>query len=330
MEGKGSQKSEGGTGPASEKKIRKRSPWKKRIWGGLLGLVVIFSLAVTLAEKSGQGPLPTWKEIYEFFGVVDVDETQAPVHVRILDVGAADSILISGEECHILIDAGTSAQGDKIVRDMEKLGVSHLDLVIATHPHADHIGGMERVLRSVAVDKLVMPEPPDSLIPTTPSYLGMLEAIEEREIPSISAQAGQQFQFGDLRLEILHAGTRQDSTDNLNDLSVVVRMTYGDVSFLFMGDSEEETEQEILQSGVECRADVLKLGHHGSNTSTTPAFLSAVSPSAAAISCGQHAPPGDRVLELLRKREISYYRTDLDGRITFATDGKTIDTMLEK
>jgi beta-lactamase superfamily II metal-dependent hydrolase len=243
------------------------------------------------------------------------------VRVDVLDIGQGDSILIrtpAGKA--ILIDAG---DGQIAVPPMlAELGVTSLDLVIATHPHADHIGGMDEVLDAVPVKMYT-----DNGLPhTTKTYEEVMKRIEEKKIPYRAAQVEQTYKLDDgAKIEILFpTGTPlHDTRSDLNSNSVVARLTHGDDCFLFVGDSEEPTEDALLQRGL-TQCDVLKVAHHGSRHSSTQPFLEAVKPKIALISVGtgnRYGHPGEETLSRLEAIGAKIYRTDTMGQLTALSSG---------
>ena len=262
-------------------------------------------------------------------------DTACQVHV--IDVGQGDSILITTDEKAVLIDAGETQYGEQVVDYIKGLGISQLDLVIATHPHSDHIGGLGAVLAQVRTKELMMPELPENLIPTTSVYERMLDRMENHGIDGVIAEPGLTYDLGSgTTLTVLGPvaeAAAEGLYDNLNDYSVVCRVDCGERSFLFTGDMEVVAEDDLLQAGANLDADVMKMGHHGSSTSSGGLFLDAVSPSAAAISCGKdndHGHPHREIRAELKDRQIPGYRTDLEGSILFSCDGKTITVETEK
>ncbi|HWP43915.1 MAG TPA: MBL fold metallo-hydrolase, partial [Blastocatellia bacterium] len=258
--------------------------------------------------------------------------------IHFLDVGQGDAQLIqipSGET--VLIDSGDS--GKPTVDLLKRFGVTKLDLVIASHPHQDHIGEMRDILREFDVSEFW-----DSGFPhPTRTYREMLQEIRGRGITFKQARRGDTRQIGDALLEVLHPGPTFPNDENPNDASVVVRLTYGSRRFLFTGDAEIPEGQGKSSAWRQMldwqrdllRADLLKMAHHGSSNGTTAEILDAVRPSIVTISCAagnDYHHPHPRVMRLLRERDdsISVYRTDLGGTITATTDGSTIEVSSER
>lgn len=257
--------------------------------------------------------------------------------IHFLNIGQGDSQLVqvpSGET--LLIDTGD--RGAPTVSLLKQLGVSRIDLAITTHPHADHIGEMRDIIREFDVKEVW-----DSGFPhPTKTYREMLQEIRARNIEFRQARRGDSKTIGDLRIEVLNPGNTFPNTENPNDASVVVLLTYGSKRFLFTGDSEipeggkSSAWKEMLdESRRSLRADLLKLAHHGSSNGTTHDILDAVRPSIVTISCApgnDYHHPHPRVMRLLRDRSdsIRVYRTDLEGTITAVSDGNTIEMSTEK
>ena len=245
------------------------------------------------------------------------------VQVHIQDMGQADSILILAPDATVLIDAGENDQGDQVLRYLAAQGITSIDLLIATHPHSDHIGGMDTVINGIEVGRILMPALPDALIPTTKTYTDLLIAIDRNDVHLQIAEPGQTFDLGDGALLTILGP--QGSPRNLNDLSIVSRLDYGTVSFLFTGDIESAAEAALLASGVPLQATILDVPHHGSRTSSTPEFIGAVAPALATISCGldnSYGHPHRETLEILAEAAAHIARTDRSSHLVIVTDGK--------
>lgn len=251
-----------------------------------------------------------------------------PLRVHFQDVGQADSIFIELPDGKtMLIDAGTAKNGGDVTNFINSLGYTAIDYVIATHPHEDHIGGMAKVLKSFDIGKLFMPKKEH----TTKTFENLLDVVSEKNIPLYSAKKGAIVDENE-NYGIVILSPSGSNYDNLNNFSAVVKLTYGETEFLFMGDAEKAVESELCKLNI--KADVLKLGHHGSNTSSGAAFLQRVSPLYTIISCGEdnsYGHPHAETLNRLNKLNITYFRTDLFGTISVCADNEeNIEVFKEK
>lgn len=247
------------------------------------------------------------------------------LRVLILDVGQGDAALLSTDTHHILIDAGDWDQGDAVVQTLKAAGVKQLDCVINSHPHADHIGGLPAVLEQIPVGALYMPQIPAPMLPTVWSFTHVLELAGEKQIPVRTPACHETLPLGPAELEFLC--TENTQFEDMNDCSLVCRVTCGVKRFLFTGDLSAAGEQAMLDAGYALSADVLKAGHHGSSGASTPAFLAAVRPDYAAVSCGMqndYGHPAEKTIRALRESGCTVFRTDLDGALLFETDGSSM------
>lgn len=289
---------------------RQRRRNRVRLWCGLA-----LTLAIALLAVNDVHPFCaawTWPSIFRATGLHDRPVSDAPCTVRVLDVGSADCIWIRCGETSVLVDTGTAQGGALRAADLVRLGAWPLDALILTHLHDDHAGA--------AAEMADVLQPQEVWIGAATAQSPEWRTLRA-QLPQTCAvravSAGQIVRCGALSIEILY-----ESTGTGNDASTVLRVWYGNVRMLLMGDAESDTEQALLDSGWDLSADWIKIGHHGSATSTTEAFLTAVSPKSAAISCGSTRPPDSTVLQTLRAHGIPYTRTDLDGTLLFATDGE--------
>ncbi|HIZ56266.1 MAG TPA: MBL fold metallo-hydrolase, partial [Firmicutes bacterium] len=259
---------------------------------------------------------------------------EGEVAVHFIDVGQGDSILIQAYGQNLLVDAGENDQGGTVTDYLRAAGVEKLDYVIATHPHSDHIGGMDTVLRNFSVGQVLMPELPDRLVPTTKTYTDVLDAIEELGLKVKKASPGTELTLGpdaegrQATVEIL---APLKDYDDLNEMSVLARFEAGTFSVLLGGDMEEKSEKDVLASGAELRSTVQKLSHHGSSTSNTREFIQAVQADYYIISVGagnSYGHPSEEVLALLAETGKPVYRTDQDGSIVLVAgpDGVRVTT----
>lgn len=284
----------------------------------LLGILVV-GAAVVLQQL---GLFETEKPVSEKLS------GSAEAQVYFIDVGQGDSELIRLKDSgiDILIDAGTRSTKQELADYLKELGVDDIDILIGTHPHEDHIGGMAKIIEEFPIGTLYLPETSDEMTPTTKTYESLLDAAESKNVTVRTASAGDMLlEQGNTSFKVLSPS--HTDYDNLNDYSIVTRLKVGDTAFLFQGDAETPVEEEILDSGADVSCDVIKLGHHGSSTSSSRAYLEAANPSAAVISCGvgnEYGHPHRETMDLLEKLSITPYRTDTQKTLLAETDGKTI------
>jgi beta-lactamase superfamily II metal-dependent hydrolase len=243
------------------------------------------------------------------------------VEVHFIDVGQGDAILIEANDATMLIDAGENNKGKVVADYLESQHITKLDYVIGTHPHSDHIGGMDTVLNEFEIDKIIMP----SATHTTDTFEDLLDAIKENDLKITRAAVGDQYNLGSATFTIIAPNSPQ--YEDLNNYSVVIKLTFGNTSFLFTGDAGKMSEEEMLSSGIDLSADVLKLAHHGSAYSSSGAFLDAVNPTYAMINVGKdndYGHPHAETLQAMLDRNIKVYRTDEQGTVVFTSDGKNI------
>lgn len=285
-------------------------------------LTVLLASVLTAALLSGCSQL-----IHRLFPVnTPPPPAEGELQVHFIDVGQGDSIYIRTPSKNILIDAGE--RGDTVVDYLQGLAVDSLDLVICTHPHSDHIGGLVDVLEAIEVKEVIDP----GVVHTSKTFEKYLTLIDEKDIVFTEGRAGDTRDLGDgVLLELLHPA--QPKENDLNNASIVARLTFRKISFLFTGDAEKKSEKEILGRGFDVSSTILKAGHHGSSTSTGEDFLKAVSPETVVIMCGEgnsYGHPHEETIELLAEYDIDVYRTDISGTIVVTTDGKTYDVTTEK
>jgi len=289
----------------------------KRTRGVLLTLAIVLAFiiyAVYLQRHPGPGPDVT-------------SETADVLTVTFIDVGQGDSELIQQGGNAVLIDTGEYAQRKALTSTLDALGVTSLDYVIATHPHTDHMGSMDVIINTYDVKHVMMP----NATANTVAFDKTLKAIAKKGLRIELPVPGESIRAGNIELQILapNSGEYQDA----NNDSIVARLQWGDTSFIFEGDAEALSEREILDKGFDVSADVIKIGHHGSVSSSSDAYLDAVNPRMAVISCAQgnvYGHPHKETLAKLKKRGIAVYRTDTMGTITMQSDGTNISVEMAK
>ncbi len=253
------------------------------------------------------------------YSIKNVSNEITGIKVKFIDVGQADSILIETSNQKMLIDAGNIEDGKKLVNYFKGLGINEFNYVIGTHAHEDHIGGMSDIINNFKVDRFLMPD----VITTTKTFEDTLDALNSKSIKFETPSIGDTYSMDDAIIKVLYVGTDED---NLNNDSIVLKMNYKNVKFLFMGDATTSVEKEIMNDDL--KADILKVGHHGSNTSTSSDFLKKVKPSYAIVSVGLNNTynlPSSKIIDRLKKQNISVYRTDESGTINVTSDGDNIN-----
>lgn len=306
----------------------KSKNFKKNIFYGIF-VAIILALSIILSCNNLK--IFNQKNIFDKTSVSDTttQECVADMSVHFLNVGKADCAYIKCGDYNVLIDAADKEPTDTVVEYLKRQGVTKLDLVVASHPHRDHIGQMDKVINEFEIGSFIEPDIPRKILPTSVTYENMLKALIKKKVHAKIASPGEKIEFGNMKIEILGPISKNE---NLNDNSVILKITYGSVSFLFTGDAGKSEETDLINSEYDLSSTVLKVGHHGSNSSSTYKFLGKVNPEYAAISVGPDKSnlPKEKVLNRLEKFCSKIYRTDESGTIIFLTDGKKIDVKTEK
>lgn len=254
------------------------------------------------------------------------------VTVHFIDVGQADCALIITPESTALIDSGEHDTASTVISYIKRHGITRLDYVIGTHPHSDHMGAMAEILTSFEIGEFIMPEVAEDSIPTTRFYNTLLDTVESESINAVFSETGRIISLCD-GAELRIIGPLGSDYPDLNDYSVVTKLVCGEIGFLFTGDMENPTETELLENGTDVSADILKVGHHGSGSSSGKEFIAAVNPSFAVISVGKensYGHPTLSVLDRLRNFGCKVLSTSDCGDIVFATDGITVGYATER
>lgn len=244
------------------------------------------------------------------------------LEVHFMDVGQGDSILVRSEEENMLIDAGTNEDEEMVVSYLKKLGIEHLDYVIATHPHIDHIGGMDAVMENFSVGICFMPQETYS----SDSYNDVMEIVQEQEILISHPDSQERYEIGSGQFVFITPDSNNQYED-VNDSSLGIRLTNGKHSFLLCGDISTSIENQILDSGILIRSDVMKLNHHGSSDANSWDFIKEVSPSYVVVTCGRRnefGHPHEKVMKRIKKSGAGIFRTDRQGTVVFFSDGKNL------
>lgn len=321
----------------AKKKRKNKYTRYKKIIAGLSSALVIVSTAFlcTVFDIKQVSFEQVFNTLDSFLQDPEVQQqpliAEGEMEVTVVDVGQGESIYIKANDKNVLIDAGENDCEQLIVDFLKSKGVKYLDLVIGTHPHSDHIGGLDSVIREIDTNMVLFPPMTKSQTPTTKTFKDVLEAIDETDTQLLTAKPGQVFNFGGGSILTI-VGPLNEYKD-LNDISIVSRLDFGEVSFLFTGDAEEKAEKDMLSSKYDLDVDILSAGHHGSSSSTSKEFFNECSPSHVNISCGENNKynhPHREIISLLDKTNTPYCRTDLNGNITYITDGKTYEVFCEK
>ncbi|MDE5764354.1 MAG: MBL fold metallo-hydrolase [Ruminococcus sp.] len=253
------------------------------------------------------------------------------LRVHYIDVGQGDCILIENGSDTLLIDCGEIGKQDIVESYLNGIGVAKLDYVIATHPHSDHMGCMDKIVEAYDIGEIILPHIDESDVPTTKYFGRFLTAVENKGLEITEAQTDRIIKIGDGECRII--APCSEDYGNANNYSVGIIMTHGENSFIFTGDAEKLAEKEMIDSGRLSDIDVYKAGHHGSDTSSSPEFLEIIKPDIAVISCGEgnsYGHPCDITIENLSTYTDKIYRTDLCGTVKIASDGKKLDITTER
>ena len=287
--------------------------------------LIILAIAVLAVAFSRLSP-ETWDSLFEKTGVTDSVATDAAMTVSFIDVGQGDCTLFcSPDNGVILVDSGEADKAHTVINYLKSLGIETIDYCVVTHPHSDHMGSMAQIMSEFNIENLIIPELSEINIPTTKTYENFLLSAEENADEIIPAQAGTTYSVGDIALSVLGPISQNE---DLNNMSVVVKIEYKESSFLITGDCSFDEEDELMENDYNAlESDVIKIGHHGSSGATSADWLEAVNPQIGVISVGSgnsYGHPTKTVLDRLDDFDVEYYRTDVVGTVVIETDGKAI------
>ena len=275
----------------------------------LLALLIVLVAVALLIWQSAEGRKNT------------VNVPMDGLYVHYIDVGQGDSELVCCNGEYMLIDAGEPDASDAVLEYLDALGIDRLDYLVCTHGHSDHCGGLDAVVESLGVETVfTSPYADDS-----PSYEIFTDAVYDAGLELTVPVLGESYRLGEASFSFI--GPLEDY-DNLNDDSLVMRLEYGDTSFLFTGDMTSKAEKDLINDGADLRCDVLKVGHHGSSGSSCYQFLYEAQPGIGVISCekgNSYGHPHEETLSRLNDADVTVYRTDLEGSIVIFSDGMKVE-----
>lgn len=288
------------------------------VWIVIASFIVLYFLGINIYDIT-LGPSD---ESNETIGTTETT-TQMPemanpsgeLTLTMIDVGQADSFLLVQDGKTMLVDCGTRSTGEDVVKYLNEQGITRLDYVIGTHPHDDHMGGMYDVITNFEIGKIIMPEVEVGKV-TTNWYVKLMQEIKQGAYELEYAKLGAVYDLGEASFKII--GPIETDESNLNNYSIVLKVTFGDMDVIMTGDAETKVEKDIIESGETLGAEILKVGHHGSDTSSSDEFLDAVSPLYALISAkagNKYEHPIKSTMQKLEKRKIEVYRTDENGTV---------------
>ena len=299
---------------------------KRFITVSIILLVIIFTFTLEyLDKKNGDA----WQNAYKNTGIIEnyPDAPNSELSVYFLDVEQSDCSILMNSGKVLMIDTGTPDQITKIREALQSLGISKIDYLIITHPHDDHMGGAVDVLENYEVSNIIMPKLSKVNMVTTRAYENLLNTIKKKQVHAIAAEPNFTFDLGNAKCTVL-APLSQD--ENLNNMSVITKIVFGSTSFLFQGDAEKKVESAVLSSGADISADVIKVGHHGSKTSSSKQYIKAVSPKVAVISCAvqnSYGHPHKVTLDTLKNAGVDTYITYQYNALCVKSDGKKITVL---
>ena len=280
--------------------------------------ILLFLCMLFLFPICGCQLLDDWQEEQER----TEEQMNADFSIHFIDVGQGDCILIRCGDHTMLIDAGENAAQSAVADYLDKFKLDTFDYVAGTHAHSDHIGSLDYVVAHFDVGALlVSPQKEETNI-----YHNLLEAADKTDTPVYSVKAGDSFMLGSAKIFVV--GPRQENYENVNNSSIIFKVVYGETSFLLAGDAESMEERELIEAGADLQADVLKVGHHGSDTSTGYTFLREIMPKIAVIQVGlgnDYGHPSEEVMSRLYDQGATVYRTDMHGNVVITSDGNNLE-----
>ncbi len=287
-------------------KIKNNKKWNELIYFCLGLLVLLVGYFTTNADNTSSS--------YDN----NTNSSTSEVLVYFIDVGQADAIYIKDGNSNMMIDAGNNADGKLLVKYLQSLKVGEFKYVVGTHAHEDHIGGMDDIINNFKIDNFYMPE----AISTSKTFEDVLDALDKNKVTFQTPKIGDKFTLENTNFEVLSIG---NDTNDLNDTSLVLKMSYNSTCVLFMGDASSNVEKTLLDKNINCQ--VLKVGHHGSRYSSSDEFIKKVNPTYGIIMVGEgnkYGHPTKKTLDILNKYKVTIHRTDEEGTIVMHLKGDDI------
>lgn len=285
---------------------------KSSVVGSIITVLVLIVMAIVGANSDGLYSSQAQNvehldnlqnvSVHTGAGVISKIQNDGNLRVYCLDVGQGDSILVVNDNKTMLIDASTNQMGSKVVQYLNELGITRIDYLIGTHPHEDHIGGLDDVIKNFDIGKIYMPKKQAN----TKTFEDVLNAVKSKNLKISSPTIGEKFNVGNAQCEVMYVS---NDAENTNNCSIVIQMDFEGVKYLFTGDMESDAESTRNWNEI----DILKVGHHGSKTSSSKKFLNQTKPKVALISCGEgndYGHPHDAALKRLEAAGAKIYRTD--------------------
>ena len=300
----------------------------------ILAIIIILIIASVLGinvsdffpsdSEQGQTSTSILEWLKDDTEIGDQELVEGALTVHMIDVGQGDGFLLVQDGRTALVDCGTASAGKDIVKYLKDLGISNIDYVFGTHPHDDHMGGMYEVITNFDIGKVIIPEI-NNVEVTSNWYLKLMKELKDGGYHVEHPKLGTVYNLGGASIKVI--GPIQEPTSNKNDYSIVLKVSFGEMDMIMTGDAEKTVEQDILEAGEDIEAEILKVGHHGSDTSTSEEFLDAISPDFALISAevgNKYKHPIISVMEELKERNILVYRTDESGTIIVTITAESI------
>ena len=301
---------------------------KKKLTKALLAIVIlVLAIIVESVITSDEQQVPEQPNISNSQTQEQPTEVTGELKLHMIDVGQADCFLFVKGDKVALVDCGTRSTGKDAVEYIKSLGITRIDYVFGTHPHDDHMGGMYDIITNFEVGKIIIPQVKEGQV-TTNWYIKLMKQIVDGNYEVEYSKTGNEYFLGGAKIQIVWQSELEQ--DNVNNYSDIIKVSFGDMDVLMTGDAETEIEEEVLRSGVQIDAEILKVGHHGSNTSSSDEFLDEIDPDYGLISCkvgNKYEHPTKNTMEKLQQREVEVYRTDECGTViaTITPSGVTFN-----